>query len=135
MTLLRWTKKYSVGVKAFDDQHIRLVDDLNKLHVAMLKGKAQSVAGDFVPKMMEYASIHFSSEEQLMEKIKYPGLAVHRAEHLELARKVQEFMARYEQNDQTMYPQLLRFLGSWLHNHMLTVDKQYTQWMNEHGVY
>jgi hemerythrin len=34
-----------------------------------------------------------------------------------------------------MYPQLLRFVGNWLHNHTLTVDKQYTVWMNNHGVH
>jgi hemerythrin len=29
----------------------------------------------------------------------------------------------------------LRFMGNWLHDHMLTVDKQYTAWMNNHGIH
>jgi hemerythrin len=44
-------------------------------------------------------------------------------------------MACYEQGDQTMYPELLRFLGNWLHVHMQTEDKKFTTWMNEHGVH
>jgi len=134
MALLRWTKKYSVGVKALDDQHVRLVNDLNKLHAVMLKGNAQSVAGDLASGATEHVSNHFSAEERLMEDTKFPGLVQHRAEHRAIAAKIAEFVALYEQGDQAMYPPLLRFMGSWLHNHMLTVDKQYTKWMNDRGV-
>jgi hemerythrin-like metal-binding protein len=118
-----------------DDQHVRLVDDLNKLHAEMLKGNAQSVAGDLASGAMDRVNNHFSAEERLMEKTRFPGLANHRVEHRVLAAKVAEFVSRYEQGDQTMYPDLLRFMGNWQYNHMLTVDKQYTQWMNEHGVH
>jgi hemerythrin-like metal-binding protein len=135
MALLRWTKKYSVGVKALDEQHIEFIDGLNILHAAMLKGQAQSVVIPLFKKMMNQVNNHFSTEERLMENTKYSGLAEHRAAHQELADKVGEFVARYEQGDQTIYPPLLRFLGKWLHNHMLTMDKQYTQSLNNHGVH
>ena len=135
MTLLKWTKKYSVGVKSLDEQHVKLVDDLNKLHAEMLKGNAQSVAGDLASGAIERVNNHFSAEERLMEDTKFPGLAQHQAEHRAIAVKVAEFVAFYKQDDQAMYPPLLRFMGNWLHNHMLTVDKQYTKWMNEHGIH
>jgi hemerythrin len=135
MALLRWSKKYSVGVKAFDDQHVKLLKRLNELHAAMLKGKGQSVAGPILHRLTVGAGEHFSNEERLMESTKYPGFTEHRAIHKELVCKVGEFLARYEQGDQAMYPELLRFMGNWLHEHMLTVDKQYTLWLNEHGVY
>jgi hemerythrin-like metal-binding protein len=135
MALLRWTKKYSVSVKAFDDQHTEIIGILNELHAAMLKGQARDVAGQLVPRLKTYASSHFSTEERLMEETKFPGLAEHRIEHRALTSKVEEYVARYKQGDQTMYPQLLRFVGSWLHDHMLTVDKQYTAWMNNHGIH
>lgn len=132
---MKWGKKYSVGVKAFDDQHINLVKILNELHAAMLRGKAQSVAGVLVPQLMSNANNHFSTEEQLMKEIKFPGLAEHCAEYCILNAKVADFLARYEQGDQTMYPQLLRFVRDWQQDHMLTVDKQYTAWMNNHGIH
>jgi hemerythrin len=135
MALLTWTKKYSVGVKSLDDQRIRLVDDLNKLHAAMMKGNAQSVAGDLAFGAMERVNNYFSAEERLMETTEFPQLAEHRAEHRALAAKIEAFVARYEQDDQTMYPELLRFLGNWLHDHALAVDKQYTQWFNEHRIH
>lgn len=135
MALLKWTKKYSVGVKLLDEQHTEFVSCLNQLHAAMLKGQAQNIACVVAPKMSSLTKNHFSTEERLMEETKFPGLAKHRAIHCDLIIKAEEFVAQYEQGDQTMYPELLRFVGNWLHNHMLTVDKQYTQWMNEHGVH
>jgi hemerythrin-like metal-binding protein len=134
MALLKWGKKYSVGVKAMDDQHITLIKILNELHAAMLRGKAQSVADPILKKMTDYVSRHFSDEERLMENSKFPQLAEHCAKHLELAEKVAKYVASYEQGDQTIYPELLRFVGDWLHDHMLIVDKQYTVWLNELGV-
>ena len=135
MALLRWSNKYSVGVKAMDDQHINLVKRLNELHAVMLKGKAQDIAGPLFNKLTDYALKHFHDEEAMLEAARYPGLATHREEHRAESRKLGEFMACYEQGDQTMYPELLRFLGNWLHVHMLTDDTQYTVWMNEHGVH
>jgi methyl-accepting chemotaxis protein/hemerythrin len=135
MALLRWTKKFSVGVQAMDDQHIHLVEILNELHAAMLKGRAQSVAGSLFKKLTDYSLKHFTDEEAMLEAARYPELAKQREDHREESRKLAEYVTRYEQCDQTMYPQLLRFLDKWLRDHMLGEDKEYTAWMNEHGVH
>ena len=108
------TKKYSMGVKALDEHDAEFIDGLNQLHAAMLKGQAQRVAGPLFKKLMDQMYNHFSTEEQLMKDSKFPGLAEHSAEHRALAAKVEAFVARYEQGDQTMYPQLLRFGRDWL---------------------
>jgi hemerythrin-like metal-binding protein len=134
MPLLMWRKKYSVGVTAMDDQHITLAKILNELHAAMLKGQAQSVADVLLRRLMDYVQEHFSSEEKLMESVKFPDMAAHSAEHRNLTAKAMEYMARYEQGDQTMYPQMLYFVRDWFYDHMQTVDKEYAAWMNEHGV-
>jgi hemerythrin-like metal-binding protein len=99
-----------------------------------LKGHAQSIASPMFKKLENFVFEHYSAEEQLMESTKYPGLTEHRAVHRDLTCKVGEFLARYAHDDQTMSPQLLFFLRDILLDHLLTVDKQYTQWMNEHGI-
>jgi hemerythrin-like metal-binding protein len=136
MALLRWSnKKYSVGVKALDEQHVNLIKRLNELHAVMMKGRAQDIAGPLQLKIKAESLEHFATEERLMEDTQYPGLAEQRAAHLDLTLQVKEFMARHEQSDPTMYPELLYFLRDWLDDHMLTLDRKYTLWMNEHGVY
>ena len=74
MALLRWSKKYSVGVQAMDDQHIALVRILNQLHSAIMKGQAQSATGKLLLKLTEYAQTHFSSEEAMLAGAGFPGL-------------------------------------------------------------
>ena len=135
MALLIWTEKYSVGVKVLDEHHAEFIDGMNQLHAAMVKGQAQSVVGPLFKNLNSRIFNHLSTEERLMEDTKYPGLTEHRDEHRALAAKVEEFVASYEQGDQSIYPQLLHFVDHWLVNHMLTVDKQYTQWLNEHGIH
>jgi len=134
MPLITWSSKYSVGVKNLDEQHQVVVNLLNELHAAMLKGQAQSMAGALLPKIASHAREHFSTEERLMESTKFPGLAEHRAEHRALVAKAEEYGARHKRGDNTMYLELLNFMRDWLTFHMQNVDKKYTVWMNEHGI-
>lgn len=134
MGLIAWSNKYSVGVKKLDDQHMDIVDILNELHAVMLKGQAQSVADALLPKLQSVTRDHFATEERLMESTKYPGLAEQRTEHGALLGKIDDFVARYQQGDNTMYPELLYFMRDWLLSHDLTVDQKYTGWFNSNGI-
>ncbi|MGA2352131.1 MAG: bacteriohemerythrin [Terracidiphilus sp.] len=134
MALLKWSKRYSVGVKEMDNQHINLLKRLNELHAAMLRGQARGIAGPLLLKMTEESREHFAAEEAMMEGAKFPGLAEHQAEHRALAAKVEEYDARFKQGDNDMYRELLFFVRDWFADHMQQVDKKYTGWMNEHGV-
>ena len=134
MALLRWSKKYSVGVQAMDDQHIALVRILNQLHSAIMKGQAQSATGKLLLKLTDYAHTHFSSEEEMLAGAGFPGLGLQREQHCELFRQLDEYIARHQQGDQTMYLPLLLFVRDWLTTHMLKEDKEYGPWMNQRGI-
>jgi hemerythrin len=135
MALLSWSKRYSVGVKALDDQHAEFIGLLNDLHDAMMAGKVETAAGPLLEKVMAGATRHFAAEEELMASTQYPGLAEHRAKHQELLRQVEGFTARSQQGDSSMYFPLLLFLRDWLTGHIIQVDQQYTEWMNTHGIH
>jgi hemerythrin-like metal-binding protein len=123
-----------VGVKTLDNQHIVLVDTLNKLHDAMMKGEAKTFAGPLLKMLVEYTHEHFATEEKMMTATKYPGLAPHVAKHRELTNQVGEFVTRYEKGEITLSVDLLKFLRDWLGTHILKEDHEYGPWMNEHGV-
>ncbi|MDR3750920.1 MAG: bacteriohemerythrin [Terracidiphilus sp.] len=135
MALLRWSKKYSVGVKAMDDQHIALVRILNEMHSEFEKGQAQSATGKLLRKLTEYAHTHFSSEEEMLASAGFPGLEQQREQHRELLRQLDEYGTRYQQGDQTVYLPLLFFVRDWLTTHMLKEDKEYGPWMNKLGIH
>ena len=134
MALIAWSSKYSVGVRNLNDQHKEVINLLNELHAAMLKGQAQSVAGVLLPKIQRHAKEHFSTEERLMESTKFSGLAEHRAEHQALLARVDTCAARHKQGDGSVYLELLNFMRDWLTHHMQKVDQKYTAWFNEQGI-
>lgn len=134
MALMTWSKEYSVGVKAMDNQHTTLFQVLNDLHAAMLKGQAQSLTGPLLRKLLAYTRDHFSAEEAMLASTKYPGLPDHRKIHRELTHKVEEFADRFDRGEIALNLPLMTFLRDWLGNHIQKVDKEYGTWLNSHGV-
>ena len=135
MAFLTWSDDLSVGVQTLDDQHTVLIETLNELHAAMMKGQARAVAGDLLSTLVQYTNDHFTAEEAAMESTRYPALPTHRLKHRELTRQVEEFVGRYKKGDITLSIELLNFLSEWLTTHIQGDDKKYGPWMNEHGVH
>lgn len=134
MAFMNWDDRLSVGVKALDEQHKVLVESVNKLHTAMLKGQARSVVGELLNTLAKYTVDHFATEEKLMISTQYPDLALHKLQHQELTRQVGEHVARFDKGDITLSVGLLNFLSDWLVNHIQGDDKKYGPWLNSHGV-
>ena len=134
MALMTWSDKYSVGVRALDEQHTGLFQTLNDLHAAMLKGQAQSLTGPLLRKLVDYTRRHFAAEEAMLVSTRYPGLAGHREKHRALTKQVEEYVARFEKGEITLNLTLMDFLRDWLTNHIQKTDKEYGPWLNEHGV-
>jgi hemerythrin-like metal-binding protein len=134
MAFMTWSDNLSVGVESLDNQHTVLVETLNDLHAAMMKGQARSVAGDLLHKLVKYTRDHFAAEEAMMAATNYPTLATHRLKHRDLTKQVEDFVARYEKGDITLSVQLLNFLSEWLTTHIQGEDKEYGPWLIEHGV-
>ncbi len=134
MAFMTWTDTLSVGVQTLDNQHTVLVETLNDLHAAMMKGQARTVAGQLLHKLVDYTRDHFATEEAMMEAANYPALATHRLKHRELTKQVEEFVARFEKGDITLSVQLLNFLSEWLTTHIQGEDQKYGPCLNERGV-
>jgi hemerythrin len=132
---MTWSDKFSVGVAALDKQHTVLMDTLNKLHEAMMKGKANEVTGPLLRKLVAYTNDHFATEEKLMASTKFPGLAQHVVKHKDLIKQVSEFVSRYERGEITVNTSLLHFLRDWLGTHILKEDHEYGPWLNKNGVH
>ncbi|MFZ1087099.1 MAG: bacteriohemerythrin [Terracidiphilus sp.] len=135
MALMTWNDRYSVGVKALDEQHKALVDTLNKLHEAMMKGQAKTITGPLLTKLVKYTQEHFAAEEKLMKATGYPGLVQHISKHQALIKQVGEFVGRYERGEITLSTDLLNFLRDWLGTHIQKEDKEYGPWLNKNGVF
>ena len=134
MALLTWNNTYSVGVKTIDSQHTVLFDILNDLHAAMMSGKASSLTGPILKKLVTYTKEHFAAEEAMLASTKYPGLAEHKVKHKDLIKQVEDYSARFDRGEITLNLHLLNFLRDWLTNHIQKVDHEYGPWLNKNGI-
>ena len=134
-TAFQWKDTYTVKVGAMDNQHKKLFDLVNELEGAMHSGHSRDVMGRVLERLIDYTAQHFTAEEKLMEKHKYPGLPTHRGEHRVLTEKVIGFKKEFDAGNTSIAPQLLTFLQSWLTNHLQTIDQRYSDFMNQHGVH
>jgi hemerythrin len=124
MTYLTWSNDLAVGNNFIDGDHQKLIDMVNRLHELMSEGKGKEVLGKVLHNLITYTQEHFRREEDLMRKIRFPGLADHKAEHEKLLGQVLELQAKFESGAATLSIQVLHFLRDWLINHIGKSDKE-----------
>ncbi|HEY1159280.1 MAG TPA: bacteriohemerythrin [Terracidiphilus sp.] len=135
MTLLTWNHACTVGVKAMDDQHGILMDTLNELRLAMMRGCGREKVSKLLDQLIEFTRMHFWSEEQLMEQTGFLSLAEHRAEHHRLLAQILQSAHRLQHGEAAHTSDFLCFLHDWFIDHVEGLDQQYGAWLNKHGVY
>ena len=132
MALMNWENKYSVGVAEMDAQHQKWFGILNRLHEAMLAGKAQELQRLILSEMAAYTKTHFSQEELMLKMQGYPMLAAHRVLHVDFAKKVQDIETKLQAGRTVLTIDIMEFLKQWLGKHILTEDTQYGGWLKQH---
>jgi hemerythrin len=126
MDLLKWEKRYELGMRQFDEHHQHLVALINELHRCSLDDSSCQALEKVTDQLVRYTDYHFSAEEAAMERAAYPGLDEHRAEH----RKFTEMALAFQQEFHTGHDivvDLLSFLGNWLFDHILETDAAYCE--------
>ncbi len=135
MALIVWTDVFLTNVRELDEEHRRLVELVNLLHLAVRQNSGREAVAE-VAGLIEYTRNHFAHEEHLLAAHGYPDLARHRGEHERLTRQVLDFQPRLEgESSGRATMELLVFLHGWLLHHILAEDKRYGPFLNEHGVY
>ena len=100
----------------------------------MLQGKAKNIAEPLLIKLIQYTQEHFSAEEKLLASVQYPQLPGHHLLHTGLTQQVEDFLVRFQSGERALNINLLNFLQDWLTKHILSEDKKYGPWLNQHGI-
>jgi hemerythrin-like metal-binding protein len=117
-----------------DDQHGILMDTLNELRLATVRGSGREQINEVLDRLIEFTRMHFWSEEQLLEQNEFPGLAEHRTEHQQLLAQILQSSHRVQHGEMMQMRPLLCFLRESYAEHIEGMDREYSAWMNERGV-
>jgi hemerythrin-like metal-binding protein len=129
--LVAWSDKLSVGVELIDSEHKRLVNLLNELNRAVEEGAGQGALGGVLSGLVNYTHYHFSHEEELARRSRFPGYERHRRQHEGFTAKVLEVYANFQSGEAAGLPgEVLEFLKVWLSQHILGSDRELGAYLN-----
>jgi len=117
-----------------DSQHGILMDAMNELRLAVVRGAGRERLSELLDQLIEFTRMHFQSEEQLMAESGFPGLEDHRGQHQCLMAQILQSAHRLQYGEGMEMSALMVFLRDWFLEHIEGVDKQYGPWLNERGV-
>ena len=123
---MEWKDEYAVGIREIDNQHKTLLEFIADFEQAV-EGKAHwNTVQPLIARTREFVRFHFSVEESLMQIVRYPGFAAHRAEHqyvLEQFAALEHRILRQETKGE-----LLQVMHTWLFQHIIDSDKPFARY-------
>ncbi|CAK8725113.1 Hemerythrin-like metal-binding domain protein [Candidatus Electrothrix laxa] len=120
---LDWNEDYNVGVKEIDSQHKKFMRILKKLAVLNTKAEKRASVEKLLDKLLDYAHLHFRTEEALMERYKYPKIHVQKKEHeLLMGELYRQVSAARKENGSVA--KMLYFLVQWFIKHTVYSDRE-----------
>ena len=123
MEIIQWSPTLETGIDVIDQQHKRIVDYINALRIAQVKGDRGAVAKT-IDDVIDYTQSHFGFEEALLEDAGYPLLNAHKRVHELFIRRVAVLHQRFKSGED-IAQDLHNVLARWLITHIQTEDRHY----------
>jgi hemerythrin len=119
-----WDDRYSLGIPLIDAQHKRLIVITNDLHFACQAsdGKLDERFKEAVHNAVAYVQYHFSTEEKIMEKVKYPDFAKHKKEHNDFVKEILTKVKEFEKGNIFVPISFVIYLRDWVLTHIAITD-------------
>ena len=116
---------FLIGIKELDDQHQSLFDTLKQLHESYhVENRNEELIKAF-RFLKEYTINHFHTEQALMEKYHYSGLAEQIREHEIFIKDLRQMEELFTDQGATakLFIDLHTKLNTWLVDHISGIDK------------
>ena len=134
MAYIDWDDSLSVGSTLMDDHHKRLFDIFNRIHEAMKAGRGGEVIQGILRELIDYTRYHFDEEEVMLQRIGYPQLDMHKGLHRKFVAELEGYEKEIDEGMAVFVAtQVMNSSLAWLRDHILKIDKGYTELVEKHG--
>lgn len=117
-----------LGISEIDDQHVKLVECVNRLQLWESKGQGFAALLDAMTALSDYAAKHFTYEEDFLRSHNYPNLDNQIAEHREFSAELSRLTERVLQGENGS-EQVIAFVCDWVTTHISEDDVAYAQYL------
>ncbi|MBS3087064.1 hemerythrin family protein [Candidatus Pacearchaeota archaeon] len=125
VVFIKWSESVSVHVEEIDNQHKKLLGLINWAH-DIDWDKDKEKGNRILNELIEFARVHFTTEENYFAKCNYGGAEAHVAAHMGYIAKVL-LLYRNFQNGTCSADDVLNFLKSWWEDHLIKMDHKYVE--------
>lgn len=121
---IEWTPDLATGVDLIDEQHKELFRRIDALLEACMRGEGGQTVSQTLDYLAWYVIEHFDTEEEVMRRANYAGLAKHEALHKEFRNNIAELKLELEANGSGPHivVKVNRLVVAWLNAHIRKVD-------------
>ncbi|MFZ5797109.1 MAG: hypothetical protein C4563_10850 [Desulfobulbus sp.] len=132
MALLQWNDELQVHIPDIDEQHRRFIGYIGELHELRRRKNSLNAMGGLLNELLDYARVHFKTEERYFDMFSYDEASLHKKEHARLLQKLEDFKKSYDaQADLFLAMKLANFLSEWLEDHLVKIDRNFARQLLE----
>jgi hemerythrin len=129
MSVFEWNDRYSIGDRQCDEQHQHLFQLMARTFDDFVNQAPFQELDPLLDELIDYATYHFSAEEQAMREHRFPALSMHEKEHELFSRRVAKMQDDYHRGKKHLLLEILSFLHNWLQTHILNSDAEFGRFM------
>lgn len=132
---IQWDEaKMSVNVEEIDKQHRALFGLIDNLAAAVKSGRSTRIFDNLMTDLLRYAELHFAAEEDYFEQNNYPAAVEHKKKHKDFIGRIQKIIRDLHSDKPDSIKNVPDLLRNWLADHIMTADKQYSDFFNQKGL-
>lgn len=124
MAYFNWADDMVIDGGPIDADHRLLVDLVNELHSATVRGAGRDVVASILSRTLSSTRDHLTREEALMEQMGFPDLEQHKVGHQSFMDDLYGLQRKLEAGGITVASQLSSVLRDWLSLHIRRNDKE-----------
>lgn len=133
-----WSDKYTVNIKEIDEQHQHYFDITNEIYALLDKKDVNyDTLMAVISELGNYAFYHLSTEEKYFAEFNYKDAESHIKAHNSFRQKVESYLVEARNSSvkiNELTENVTDFAVNWLADHILVMDKKYTDYFNSHGL-
>ncbi len=132
--MFEWTPEISVNDEIIDNQHRKLLGQINTLLEDITKGVSDERLLEAVTFLDKYIYGHLAYEEKYMREHNYPYIDEHKKMHGDFIGHYKIFKEKMDKSAQreVLALEIEQYMGNWWLDHIGKEDKKYAVYIMQH---